>query len=326
MIVKVIREAQFRGSFFKLFSLRYICFFFLIAKSFVSHGQNIALHGELKSSKNNTPIPYAYLILNGKNGTITNQQGQFKMRVSETDLKDTLLISSIGYKSKEFQINELVNCNNFNCEIYLEPLSIRLKEVEIKPRKSISNRIGPSYNKDECQITQLISLHRLPEQIAIFLQPKKEAVIKDVGFFIAKEGKPKTAFRIQVYDRHPKSGLPNKRLLNTNVYATPKRGNRWVKVGLEEHNIQVPKDGFFIAMEILNIGKSGIKIRKFKQYDEEKSTLITKLDTTYGAHVNFCRASENNDYKQFYFSKQTKWGWLKSSHTYPLIYATVVYE
>ena len=87
-------------------------FFIMIFFYFQAISQSISLIGKVVDA-NNKQIPYAHITnLNNKNSTVSNFSGSFSIYIN---LYDTLLISAIGYKSKEFKINT----NNFNNKIFI---------------------------------------------------------------------------------------------------------------------------------------------------------------------------------------------------------------
>ncbi|MBC8884125.1 carboxypeptidase-like regulatory domain-containing protein [Flavobacterium piscinae] len=77
--------------------------------------QNI-LNGKILSKDNNEPISYVNIgIINKDVGTVSDENGDFELilvlgneyYVNETNEKDSILISSIGFKSQKFTVLEL---------------------------------------------------------------------------------------------------------------------------------------------------------------------------------------------------------------------------
>lgn len=74
------------------------------------------------------PVPYANILLKGRNtGTITNQDGNFILKIPSGCVRDSLLISFIGYKSVSRNISAMTPGE----VIALEPVSLELNEVVV---------------------------------------------------------------------------------------------------------------------------------------------------------------------------------------------------
>ena len=95
----------------------------LLLFSFVMHlcasGQN-SIAGRLLDDRTLEPIAFVNIKINQQaKGTVTNMEGEFTLSFEEESLRDSLVISHIGYLTRKFSITELVKT---------EPVTIRLKE------------------------------------------------------------------------------------------------------------------------------------------------------------------------------------------------------
>lgn len=80
------------------------------------------------------PLPFAHiLVLNSYRGAITNNFGNFSVVVEELD---SVLIASVGYKRKYFQIPQNLPSKFLNIEVVLEVDTIAIAEAKIYPWKS----------------------------------------------------------------------------------------------------------------------------------------------------------------------------------------------
>ena len=80
------------------------------------------------------PLPYSHvLILNNYRGTITDKQGKFSL---VTQVYDTVMISSVGYRRKNIIIPDTLAEPFLNLEIVLDRDTIMIGEIEIYPWKS----------------------------------------------------------------------------------------------------------------------------------------------------------------------------------------------
>ena len=114
--------------FKKVFFLFLISFF-----SYSSYGQN-EIFGNVKD-KNNSPIPGVNIIVKGTSsiGTTTDFDGKFKLETAQKI--ETLIVSYIGYKTKEVPVQY-----GKSIDIILIEDSAGLEEVIITSRKSVENQ------------------------------------------------------------------------------------------------------------------------------------------------------------------------------------------
>ncbi len=80
------------------------------------------------------PIPFAHiLILNNYRGAITNNYGMFSLVVEE---KDSVLISSVGYKRLYFVVPDTLSSSFMNMEVTLRIDTLVIAEAQIYPWKT----------------------------------------------------------------------------------------------------------------------------------------------------------------------------------------------
>ena len=121
---------------FTLKSLFALFIFFIGATTF----SQTELKGKVADFLTYEPIESASVYIeNTTVGSITNTDGNFVLKVPQQNLKDTLVISSIGYKSFRIVISEFVN----GSDIFLEEDVASLDEVVIvaDPRPTTGNGI-----------------------------------------------------------------------------------------------------------------------------------------------------------------------------------------
>lgn len=117
--------------------LRLSLVFILIFQSVIVSGQeNEFVIGKLVDSKNRTPIPFATLrIKYNEKGLISNADGGFKIPYKLQRIGDTLVISSIGYLTKEILLSNL-DRKNINL-IQLSEKIETLNEVTLIASKKV---------------------------------------------------------------------------------------------------------------------------------------------------------------------------------------------
>ena len=112
--------------------MKQVFFIFFVVASFVVYPQEV-IKGKIVDGKTGNPIPYAnILIKNTHYGTISNEQGNFSLVIPNgKSFPVTLLVSSIGYKTKEVLIRRAGKVH----DIELKQLPVILNDVEIKENK-----------------------------------------------------------------------------------------------------------------------------------------------------------------------------------------------
>lgn len=286
--------------------------------------QKTIISGYIYDSYTKKPIPYSNIYIKNKYGTTSNNIGYFSLKLKDLNNNDTLYFSSLGYIPKKIILSEV---RNSNIEIYLTPTSYKINEVNISSEKTNYDikRLGPKKKRKICNITDNVKLNELPSEIGTIFYPEQKCFLKSVEVYISKTGKYKTKFRVNVYDKNSKTGLPNNNLLKENVFAKANKGNKWISIDLSKYNIKVDTSGFFVFIETINVGDKGLYIQKFKQIDANKKRTNTHIDTSYGARVLQC-TTVNDKYQtytnRFYYENKF---WIRTD-TYPLIGAYVYYS
>ena len=89
--------------------------------------QNVTIKGVITDA-NNTTIPYASIgILSKNTGTVSNEEGAFIFELTESNLNDTLSVSTIGFTSFKIRIQDFLELNEK--VIVLEEEPVLLDEI-----------------------------------------------------------------------------------------------------------------------------------------------------------------------------------------------------
>ncbi len=90
----------------------------------------IEIRGRVMDKSDRQPLPYSSIYLSGKTiGTVTNDNGQFLLKLPSENLEDTLIISSIGYKRIKGSVSSFMNEER---DYLLKPDAISIQEVIIR--------------------------------------------------------------------------------------------------------------------------------------------------------------------------------------------------
>jgi hypothetical protein len=106
---------------------------FLLSATKAQEKKLVQLTGTVKNELLQ-PMPFAQiLVLNNYRGAISNNFGNFSLVVEEAD---SVLISSVGYKTKYIQIPIDLPSKFYNVDIILRVDTLAIKEARIYPWKS----------------------------------------------------------------------------------------------------------------------------------------------------------------------------------------------
>lgn len=87
------------------------------------------IRGSIYESNSNTPLTYCNISLTSNQlGTITNNEGQFALKIPKIHLTDTLRFSSMGYQTKYYPITELTTGQQ---TIKLEKKTYKLNSIDV---------------------------------------------------------------------------------------------------------------------------------------------------------------------------------------------------
>ena len=90
----------------------------------------IKLSGIVVEGRGETPVPYAAMGIEGESiGTMTNQDGRYDLIIPWRLRNKLVSVRCLGFKPMEFSSEELKG----NARIKLEPITIHLREIEVKP-------------------------------------------------------------------------------------------------------------------------------------------------------------------------------------------------
>lgn len=103
---------------------------FLPSSKVQAQSHAIWVSGQVLKEKDKTPIAGVSVLLKRTGeGTATNEQGQFRIRILTSD---TLLFSSIGYQDKRY-VPSLRSVTELRVNILLQEASVQLETVEVGP-------------------------------------------------------------------------------------------------------------------------------------------------------------------------------------------------
>lgn len=225
----------------------------------IIYSQTIEIKGKIIDVSNNA-VPYVNIgVLNKPIGTVSDDDGNFRLSLQKEHLNDTLKISSLGYKSRIFLISKLANKN--------EPIHIELREqIQHLDEVVIYSKNLKTYTKGRTKTnTNQKVIFAKPEMKNINLGSEigrkfkldddKPSYLTQFKFFIKNNNFDFVKFRINVYTI--KDNRPGKKLNTQNIFTSAENSyTGWIIVDLTSYNIVVQED-IIVAVEWIEHSEKG---------------------------------------------------------------------
>jgi hypothetical protein len=281
-------------------------------------GQLLFAQIKVTDSITKYPISYATVSFGNGNGIFADDLGIFYFTKKLYPDIDSLFISALGFKDLN------ISTKNLPSELFLKPEAHALDEV------LLSNKLNRKY-KEETLKPYLDDdyyncwLPTIESEIAVYF-PKttqQDQQLKSVSFPIALESKDwskrnrsnsekkkfSTLFKVKFY--HNTKGKPGEVLsYETIVFrATEKDGDAY-ELDVEEYNIYIPENGFFISLQVLGYTDSSGKLLPNKKYKEIQSRTgsVVKIPTNFRPLLPFTDELESkNTYIKRVFISGNNW-------------------
>ncbi|WP_406685409.1 carboxypeptidase-like regulatory domain-containing protein [Seonamhaeicola sp. MEBiC1930] len=201
----------------------------------------------------NKPLPYVNIGFLAKSvGTVSDENGKFQLEYSEDNIGEleVLQFSSLGYKTLQIKASNLFSKLATTNKIFLEPQNFSLDKVIITPEEREKKQVGGldfngytiGYWKDGIALGGEIAT-----KIRI---NKKNSKLLDLKLRVLENRSDSVKLRVNVYDSQKK--LPNKNLLNTNIFHIVKKGKRIDTIDLRPYNIKVDDD-IIVSIELVEV-------------------------------------------------------------------------
>lgn len=227
--------------------------------SFTGYSQ---IAGKVIDETTGQPMPFVNVGLKGKGiGTVTNEQGDFVLNISDDNKKDTLKISHLGYRNIEItleQINNSANTENLVFEMELE--NYELKEFVIQPKKVWKKQLGNEVKNNA--VTFGFTTNNLGCEVGVEMKvPKnKRCFIDSIFFNIAKCRYDSILFRVNIYSI--KNDLPDSNLLTKPLYIVYAQESGTMKLDVTSLHLET-NDDFVVTLEWLKDLEGGHKNLSF---------------------------------------------------------------
>jgi hypothetical protein len=231
---------------------------FLTICSF-AFSQKIQIQGIITDNSSKTPIPYAHVLLKNQNrmikGEVGAENGGYSISFAKDsiNMNDSLYFSCIGYVGFAISAKKLNDTQTL--DVQLKPVVYQLSEFVVKPTDFKRRAKSLGYNRwNRCFGKYFFGYGH---EIGLYF-PNNDSlngIISGARFYIKDDGFPETKFRVNVYNANA-NGSPGQPILLESVIVSATEGNQWVVVDLSKYQLEIPKNGFFIAMEWLPESKN----------------------------------------------------------------------
>lgn len=259
----------------------------------------------VKDSITKYPVSYATISFGNGNGLFADDEGQFVFTKKLYPDIDSLFISALGFKDL------YISTKNLPKVVSMQPEAAELDEVVIGiklDRKFKKETLKPYLDDDyyNCWLPTIES------EIAVYF-PKitpKDQKLSNVQFPIALESKDwekrkrsnsekkkfSTLFKVKFYANN--NGIPGKVLTYQTIVfrATEKNGDAY-DLNVDDFDIYIPKDGFFVSIQVLGYTNKAGKLLPNKKYKEIKSKNggIVKIPTNFRPLLPFTKEIETKN-------------------------------
>ena len=207
--------------------------------------------GNVVDNKNNKLLPYVNIgIINKEIGTVTDINGKFALSFKNEFENDTIRISSIGYKSVEILVKDLM-LKKQPVSIKLEEEISELNEVVITAKAFKRKTIGN--NTESKFISTGYSYDQLGAEMGVKINIRENPTFVDAFNFNISYNRlsAKSIFRINFYSLE--NNNPKENILTENILVTiePKQVGKIV-IDLKSYDI-VLKNDVIVSLEWVGI-------------------------------------------------------------------------
>ena len=204
------------------------------------------LIGCILDAADSVPIPYASLSLKGKPlGTITDFKGIFEWELSNQHLKDTIMVSSMGYEHKTFTMEQMIERSRSG--IYLKTRHFEIEPVIVSGNDFHNKTLGNKGKRESGSI--YIDTHGQQTGLHIENKIAQTGKLLSVSFYLSDEGNTNAPFRLRIYALDSLTLKPKHDIIDEILVVKPTDVAGWYTIDLMEYNLNFPMEGLFVALE-----------------------------------------------------------------------------
>ena len=272
----------------------------------------------IKDSETNYPVSYATISFGNGNGLFADDEGLFIFNKKLYPDIDSLYISALGYKQL------VIATTNLPKDIKLIPDVNELDEVviNVKNKKKFKKEELKPYLDDDYYKCWLPTIE---SEIAVFFPNTDDRLkqLKSVKFPIALESRDwkkrkransdkrsfSTLFKVQFYEAN-EQGLPGDVITyETIVFRATEKDGDYHELNVENYDLYMPKNGFFVSIQVLGYTDKSGKLLPNKKYKEIKTKSgVVKIPTNFRPLLPFTdKIKTKNTYVKRVFINGNEW-------------------
>lgn len=256
-------------------NIKKLIVFLLLVNSVSAYSQTI--NGIVKNGDKNNLVGVVIGIEGESIGDVTDENGSFKINLTEVDKTKNLIAYLGGYESYKIKISDFINQNKPT--IILKGKIIDLQEVVLTPQKTIEKNLGIS-KKSKIKYCGYDSKedNSLFKEYAIKIKNKKKIKIKNINIMLTDYNiETSMLLMFDIYSN--KDNLPNesligetlsKKITNTDIK------NNVISLDVSDKNIWIEED-FFVSVRVAN---------DFKGYLFLSGNILAMSQNTYNRLYN----------------------------------------
>jgi len=297
----------------------------VILKEEVIHPVKKTIRGKILSAHSGNPVEYASLqVMGSSRGTIADEQGNFVMEIPTGSKEDMMKIQALGFQAVSYKLDYLTKFSKHT--IYLQPDTFSIPQVEINAPVTRSIEMGNKFSL--FKNSMYMDTHGQQTALYISNEDKLTGKIKNVNYYLSREGNTNAPFRIRVYALDTVTGGPGIDLLPEILVVKPNEGKGWFSINLSRYNIRFPADGVFIGMEgvfpdeyqFFYTGNEFVELSELEEEVMEENSYIHD-NLNYGQQLGFNHRGENNTW---HYSLSRTWFQLPKNNFNVLISADII--
>lgn len=196
------------------------------------------------------PIPFATLEVAKKNASwFCNAKGKIDIGMLSIEPADTLIISSIGYKTMRIARNKVASL------VVLSPYVRQMPEAFIYQGDWKSDIYGMKRKRSQQSAYTSYMLKGPGEQVGRIIFPGKEmegpVFLERISFLFSKAGKTRAPARLRIYEVNDNL-MPGADVLVKNLVSKMESEDGWLDFDLAELGIRLDKKGLIVAVEFFD--------------------------------------------------------------------------
>lgn len=207
--------------------------------------------GQIIDKNSSEVIPFSNVKIHSKGRIFlfaADSNGNVNISYIYPTENDSIFVTSVGYKPLMNKRDQILVLNK---KIALEPENILIQEVSVHPRKIRTKKLGNS-----AIMTIYSSGSYFGQQMVLFIPSNNmKATVLKLRYCLASIIMPHTTFypfRVRIYDKDTVNNTIGKDILGKNLIVNLNKGQgHWLEVDVSDYNIELPKNGIFVGLEIL---------------------------------------------------------------------------